>query len=148
MRTCGSATFASPRIASPHHVRRRMGHRAALLTSFLAILLVPGRSPGADPAPARDYDVLVYGGTSAGVTAAVEAARLGKRVALLETSGHLGGLSSAGLGFTDLGNPNIVGGLARDFYHRVYLHYQSPAAWKFGTREAFLASSAQGAKAI
>ena len=65
-----------------------------------------------------DADVVVYGGTSGGVAAAVQAARLGKRTVLLAFDNHLGGLSSGGLGWTDTGDTSTIGGLAREFYRR------------------------------
>jgi hypothetical protein len=76
-------------------------------------------------------DVCVYGGTSAGVTAAVQAARDGLDVVILETSGHLGGVSAAGLGWTDFGNTATIGGLARSFYRAVGSHYGDPGQWRF-----------------
>jgi len=79
---------------------------------------------------AADYDVVVYGGTSGGVTAAVQAAKMGKTVVLIEPGAHLGGLTSGGLGATDIGNKDAIGGLAREFYHRVWKHYQNPKAWR------------------
>jgi|GEM_PF-4640656 len=75
------------------------------------------------------FDVVVYGDTSGGVTAAVQAAKMGKNVALVSPTKHLGGLTSSGLGWTDLGNTAILGGLSREFYHRVYLHYQQQPNW-------------------
>ena len=75
------------------------------------------------------YDVIIYGGTSAGVAAAVQTARMGKSVLLIEPGSHLGGLSSAGLGMTDIGNKNVIGGLAREFYQRVYQYYSEPENW-------------------
>ena len=76
------------------------------------------------------HDVVVYGGTSGGVIAAVQAKRMGKSVILVCPDQHLGGLSSGGLGWTDTGNKSVIGGLAREFYHRVWQHYQTDAAWK------------------
>ncbi|HLY75371.1 MAG TPA: FAD-dependent oxidoreductase [Planctomycetota bacterium] len=88
-------------------------------------LLLAMAGPADDP-----YDVVVYGGNSAGVIAAVQAVKMGKSAVIVCPERHLGGLSSGGLGFTDTGNKSVIGGLSRDFYHRVYLHYQSPGAWK------------------
>jgi hypothetical protein len=85
----------------------------------------------------KQFDVAVYGGTSAGVVAAVQAARMGKSVVLIEPGRHLGGLSSGGLGATDIGNKNAIGGLAREFYHRVYLHYIKADSWKYEKREQY-----------
>jgi hypothetical protein len=79
---------------------------------------------------AAEYDVIVYGGTSGGVIAAVQTRKMGKTVVLIEPSEHLGGLTSGGLGATDIGNKDAIGGLARDFYHRVWKHYQHPQAWR------------------
>jgi hypothetical protein len=77
-----------------------------------------------------DADVVVYGDTSGGVMAAVQAARMGRKVILVSQYGHLGGMTSSGLGMTDIGNPAILGGLSREFYHRIYLHYQNATAWE------------------
>jgi len=88
-------------------------------------------------------DVIVYGGTSAGVTAAVEASRKNVSVLLISPAKRLGGVTSGGLGWTDMGNPKVVGGLSREFFHRVWKHYTAPEAWKSDTREAFLKRSGQ-----
>src|SRR4029078_12637312 len=69
---------------------------------------------------AESTDIVVYGGTSSGIVAAIQAKRLGKSVVLIEPSEHLGGLTTGGLGATDIGNKTAIGGLARDFYHRVW----------------------------
>lgn len=80
---------------------------------------------------AQQADVIVYGGTSAAITAAVQVKQMGKSVIVVSPDKHLGGLSSGGLGFTDTGDKSVIGGLAREFYHRVYLHYQQPEAWQW-----------------
>ena len=74
-------------------------------------------------------DVVVCGDAAAGVAAAVQAARMGKSVILSSQYSHLGGLTSSGLGWTDIGNSKILGDISREFYHRVYLHYQNESAW-------------------
>ena len=79
----------------------------------------------------READVVVYGGTSAGVVAAIQAAKMGKSVILVGPDRHLGGLTSGGLGYTDAGNTKAVGGLAREFYQRVYQHYDTDSAWRW-----------------
>jgi hypothetical protein len=99
---------------------------------------------GAQPAP---YDVVIYGGTSAGVIAAVQARRMGRTVALVAPETHLGGLSSGGLGFTDTGNKAVIGGLSREFYHRVWREYQRPGAWKWQQRDEY-GNKGQGTPAI
>ena len=76
-------------------------------------------------------DICVYGGTSAGVMAAYTAIKSGKTVLLIEQGKHLGGLSSGGLGYTDIGNKYAVTGLARDFYRRIGEHYGKLEQWIF-----------------
>jgi hypothetical protein len=85
----------------------------------------------------EEFDVVVYGGTSAGVIAAVQAKRMGKSVVLVSPDVHLGGLSSGGLGFTDSGDKSVIGGLAREFYHRIWQHYQTEQAWRWQQRAKF-----------
>jgi hypothetical protein len=114
--------------------------------SLLAVAVLLA-SPGAQRAPAPAFDLVVYGATSAGVIAAVQAKRLGKRVIVVGPDKHLGGLSSGGLGFTDTGNKAVIGGLARDFYHRIWRHYDAPAAWRWEAREAY-GNKGQGTPAI
>lgn len=84
---------------------------------------------------AETADIVIYGGTSSGIIAAVQAHRMGKRVVLIEPSNHIGGLTTGGLGATDIGNKSVIGGLARDFYHRVWRHYQNDDAWSRETRK-------------
>ena len=78
-----------------------------------------------------DTDICVYGGTAGGVIAAVAAARCGKRVVLLNPARHLGGMTTGGLGWTDIGNKDAIGGLARRFYQRVGAHYGREEEWRF-----------------
>ena len=77
----------------------------------------------------HEADVIIYGGTSAAVIAAVEVAQSGKTVLVVSPDINLGGLSAGGLGYTDTGNKSVIGGLSREFYHRVYNHYNDSAAW-------------------
>lgn len=75
--------------------------------------------------------VCIYGGNSGGVMAAVQLRRLGRSVILLEPGGHLGGLSTGGLSYTDFGNKAAIGGLAREFYRRVGAKYGVNEEWNF-----------------
>ena len=84
-----------------------------------------------------EADVIIYGGTSAAVTAAVQVKKMGKSVIIVSPDQRLGGLSSGGLGFTDTGNKTVIGGLSREFYHRIYKHYQEPESWKFQKKEDY-----------
>lgn len=91
-----------------------------------------------DPAAAKkplnetlDTDICIYGGTAAGVAAALQASRMGKKAVLLEQNLHLGGMSSGGLGETDIGNKAAIGGVSREFYKRVGQKYGMAENWKF-----------------
>jgi hypothetical protein len=97
--------------------------------------------------PAAAYDIVVYGGNSAGVMAAVQAQRMGRSTVIVCPETHLGGLTSSGLGWTDTGNKAVIGGLAREFYHKLWQHYQRPEAWKWQSRESY-GNKGQGSSAI
>ncbi|MBX9655859.1 FAD-dependent oxidoreductase [bacterium] len=97
--------------------------------------------------PKTTVDIVIYGGTSAAVISAVQSKRMGKSVVIVCPEKHLGGLSSGGLGFTDTGNKSVIGGLAREFYHRVWKHYQSPDAWKWQKPDEY-GNKGQGTPAI
>jgi lysophospholipase L1-like esterase len=84
-----------------------------------------------------EADICIYGGTSGGVIAAVQAARMGKSVILVSPTKHVGGLTTSGLGWTDLGSESILGGLSREFYHRLYVHYQKTNAWNWQSAASF-----------
>lgn len=83
-----------------------------------------------------EVDVCVYGGTSAGVIAAYTAQKLGKKAVLIEPGRRLGGLTSGGLGYTDIGNKYAITGLSRDFYRRVGKHYGKFEQWIFEPKVA------------
>lgn len=91
----------------------------------------------------EQFDIVIYGGTSGGVAAGVQAARMGKSVAVIEPGQHLGGLTSGGLGATDIGNKAAIGGISREFYQRVAKHYADDSAWKFQKREEYRSSRNQ-----
>jgi hypothetical protein len=101
----------------------------------------------AAPALSATYDVVIYGCTSGAVTAAVQTRKMGKSVALVCPEKHLGGLTAGGLGWTDSGNKAVIGGLSREFYHRVWRHYAQPAAWKWQPQSAF-GNKGQGTVAL
>ncbi|WP_439487765.1 FAD-dependent oxidoreductase [Algoriphagus sp.] len=92
-------------------------------------------------------DVIVYGGTSGAVTAAIQAKKMGKSVILVSPDTHLGGLSSGGLGWTDTGKKEVIGGLSREFYQRVYNKYQQEGGWKWEDPADF-GNKGQGTPAI
>jgi hypothetical protein len=83
----------------------------------------------------ESYDIVVYGGTPGGVTAAIQSAKLGKRVLLIEPSKHIGGIMTNGLGVTDIDsqkafqNSVAVGGLALEYYLRIADYYDRRQAF-------------------
>lgn len=111
-----------------------LGLRFLHLLGLLAPLLASGAMPQTDT-----YDIVVYGGTSSGVIAAVQAGHMGKKVVLIEPGSHLGGMAASGLGMTDIGDKAVMGGLAREFYRRAYRYYRNPAVWKYETRDGYAA---------
>ena len=94
-----------------------------------------------------DADLIVYGGTSSGVIAAVQAKNMGKSVIIVGPDKHLGGLTSGGLGFTDTGNKAVIGGLSRNFYHRIWKAYQQPETWKWQQQSEY-GNKGQGTPAM
>lgn len=103
--------------------------RLLVLCVLLSVLIA--ESYADEPKDVPSHDVVVYGLTSAGVMAAVQADRMGKSVILVGPDTHLGGLSSGGLGATDIGNKSAIGGLSREFYRRLGKHYGEQEAWLF-----------------
>jgi len=128
-----------------------LARKPALLLLWATLLLhFLGHTPAgatAGPQLTRRADVIVYGGTSAAVIAAVQVKKMGKTVLVVSPDKHLGGLSSGGLGFTDTGNKEVIGGLSREFYQRLYQHYQQPESWKWQKREEY-GNKGQGTPAI
>lgn len=109
-----------------------MNRHAKWIVALVCLLVSWQHSGHAQTGSERETDrceILVYGGTAGGVVAAVQAARLGKQVLLIEPGRHVGGMTSGGLGATDFKIPEAVGGIARDFYRRVKAYYARPEAW-------------------
>ena len=98
-------------------------------------------------AVAQEVDVVIYGGTSAAVIAAVQAKKMGKSVVVVSPDKHLGGLSAGGLGWTDSGNKAVIGGLSREFYHRVWQRYDRAESWNWQRRGEY-GNKGQGTPAI
>lgn len=80
-------------------------------------------------------DLIIYGTTSAGIAAAVEAERIGQSVIVVGPDIHLGGLTSGGLGWTDSGDKSVIGGFARDFYQRIKTEYDRDDSWVYESKE-------------
>jgi hypothetical protein len=119
-----------------------------LLTSIiLAFLLIASSCKPNYPGPVFKADIIVYGGTSGAVAAAVQASEMGQSVILVSPDKHLGGMSSSGLGFTDTGNKEVIGGLARRFYQLIYDHYNDSSGWNWQKRSEY-GNKGQGNPAI
>jgi hypothetical protein len=104
--------------------------RFALLCTVTAFVVTCGcQSSDLAAGPRQTYDVVIYGGTSAAISAAVQARRMEKTVVVVCPEKHLGGLTAGGLGWTDSGRKEAVGGISREFYQRVKKHYDKPEAW-------------------
>ncbi|AXI10567.1 xanthan lyase [Oceanobacillus zhaokaii] len=83
-------------------------------------------------------DLIVYGATPAGITAAIQAKKMGLSVAIAEFSNHIGGITASGLGATDLGAKEAIGGLSREFYQRLGSYYGKEEQWTFEPKAAKL----------
>ncbi|WP_372723855.1 FAD-dependent oxidoreductase, partial [Novipirellula sp.] len=105
-----------------------------LVLVMAAVTLLPSvvhaNESGSDT---KVYDVVIYGGTAAGIVAAVQVERLGGSAIVIEPSSRIGGLTTGGLGQTDIGNKAAIGGISREFYQRISQYYQKPENWKWQT---------------
>lgn len=82
-------------------------------------------------------DVIVYGGTASGCIAAIQVKRMGHSVILIEPGNRVGGLTTGGLGQTDIGSKEMVGGMSREFYEGIAQYYTDPANWKWEKRSEY-----------
>ncbi|MGV3502809.1 MAG: FAD-dependent oxidoreductase [Adhaeribacter sp.] len=114
---------------------KKAKNRLIILLLLCAVLL-PGMPLRAQQKGPAQVDLCIYGGTAAGVIAAYTARKMGKTVLLIEPGRHLGGMSSGGLGQTDIGNKYAVTGLSRDFYRRLGRHYGKFEQWTFEPKVA------------
>jgi hypothetical protein len=96
------------------------------MKSFLLVLAFIASTCAAE---VIESDLCVYGGTSGGVAAAVQAARMGKSVVIAEPGRHLGGMTSGGLSAVDIGDPRSVGGLAREYFTKLAATVGVTLAW-------------------
>ncbi len=124
---------------------KKLDNLRNLLLPFFLLLSFMACSPTEDQEEITD--VIVYGGTSGAVTAAIQAKKMGKTVIMVSPDTHLGGLTAGGLGWTDTGKKEVIGGLSREFYQRVYDKYQEEDAWQWEERADF-GNQGQGTPAI
>lgn len=116
-------------------MKRKKFYRLAAAAACLAPAAIGLASPAAaQQAKPMRADIVVYGCTSGGVIAAIEARRLDRSVLLVCTSSYLGGMTTNGLGWSDTGQHRAIGGLSREFYRRVKRHYDDPAVWIWSKR--------------
>lgn len=105
------------------------------LSIVLALLLLLGFSFKSKSQPS--FDVVIYGGTSAGIAAAIQSSRMGKTVLVIEPSRRIGGLTTGGLGATDIGNKQVIGGISREFYQNIKKYYENAENWKWQKKENY-----------
>lgn len=111
-----------------------MNTKSILSSLLFIVLLASPQLAGHDHPDSYNevvYDVVIYGGTSAGIAAAVQVKRMGGQVIVIEPTNRIGGLTTGGLGQTDIGNKAAIGGISREFYQRVRQHYQNKNAWRW-----------------
>jgi hypothetical protein len=119
-----------------------------LFSVLVAIMLfLIGCTSSNKPNDSFEADVIIYGGTSAAVIAAVEVAKSGKSVIMVSPDKHLGGLTAGGLGWSDTGKKEAIGGLSREFYQRIYSYYYNDEAWKWELKSEY-GNTGQGTPAI
>ncbi len=88
-----------------------------------------------------DYDVCVYGESASGVVAAIQSARMDKKVVLISKNTHVGGLATSGLTATDINRHLTIGGIAAEFYGKIYDYYLQEGVWRNQTRDQFMEST-------
>ncbi len=123
-------------VSHARYAGRVIRHRVTLAVIVFAYLAAQW-SWQANAADDDDYDVVIYGGTSAGIAAAIQVKRMGGSVVVVEPSSRIGGLTTGGLGQTDIGNKAAIGGIAREFYQRVRQYYTQPENWRWQTRQEY-----------
>ena len=83
------------------------------------------------------YDVVIYGATPSGIAAAIQVARMDKKVLLVEPTFQIGGMSTNGLGMVDVGHDMAIGGIAREFHEQIFQYYQQDSAWKYEEQDDY-----------
>lgn len=107
-----------------------------IVTGLLVLLLDPGAVAMVSSQP-LEADVVIYDATPAGISAAIAARRAGVSVLLISPHQHIGGLTTSGLGATDVGAGNSIGGIGREFYQALREYYDDDGSWQRGSRESF-----------
>lgn len=117
-----------------------INRRDFLKGSFLLAggLFLPAYLVSCNGKDEKIYDIVIYGASSAGIIAAVAAARKGRSVILIEPSNHLGGLTTGGLGATDIGLEGTIGGMSLEFYRQIRKYYESEDPWTLENRTDYM----------
>ncbi|MET0300399.1 MAG: FAD-dependent oxidoreductase [Flavitalea sp.] len=102
-----------------------------LKNKLLASVVMFGLINSSNGQTGSEADICIYGASSAGVIAAYTAAKMNKKVIIIEPGKHLGGLTSGGLGYTDIGNKYAITGIALDYYRKIGKHYGKMEQWVF-----------------
>lgn len=118
-----------------------------IISAFAAIIFLHFSLVAVGQEGKNNYDIVIYGGTSAGLMAAIQVKKMGKTVIVLEPTTHIGGLTTGGLGSTDIGNKQVIGGLSKEFYNRVFKKYQNPNNWIWQKKEEYKTSRKQKTEA-
>lgn len=106
-------------------------------TSFLIVVLIFNLASFAYSQKGQEFDIVVYGGTSAGVSAAIQTSRMNKKVLLIEPTNRIGGMTTGGLGQTDIGNKQVIGGISREFYQNIKSFYDDPQNWEWQSKKEY-----------
>ena len=114
-------------------VRKYVILKSGIACCALMTLMFACSPSTSDPA----YDLVIYGGSSAGIVAAIQAKRMNKTVILIEPENRVGGLTTGGLGQTDIGNKVAIGGISREFYERIKDYYDQTDHWKWQKKEEY-----------
>jgi len=121
-----------------------MNTKPMKLITFLFLtctILFSQQSNAQNKSSKKSYDIIIYSGTSAGITAAVQAARMNQTVLIIEPSNRLGGQTTGGLGQTDIGKKHTIGGISREFYQNIKKYYDNSENWKWQEKSDYKVSS-------
>lgn len=114
------------------------------ILSSLVLIAITAISPVLAQNNGGDYDIVIYGGSSSGVAAAIQSSRMGKKVVLIEPTQRIGGLTTGGLGATDIGNKAAIGGISREFYAGIFDYYENSSNWEWQNKSDYNQSRNSG----
>ncbi len=120
-----------------YNVAARWGETEARSPSVADITKLPNES---DSRTTEKFDIVVVGATPGGIAAALTAARLGDKVALISPGPWIGGMMTGGLSRTDFGSMKSAGGLFKEFTDRARAYYTK----KYGPDSLQLKASRNG----